>query len=240
MALNCVILEDTPNSSQLLESFIYKTSALHMNGVYQDFDSLETALKKNAISLLFLVVKQLDSQHFDFLNSLAERPTIIVHSANASLALEAYKLQAVDFLEAPIQVEAFNEAIQKAITARVINLNEKNKLENILKQKYFFVKADYKIIKITIDDILFIEGMGEYIRIYTNQEKIVTLMSLTKMVETLPEHQFIRIHRSYIINIDKVNFVQNNVVSIGEHQLPVSKSQKKTFIRFIDSIGLLN
>ena len=239
MGLHCAILEDRPNSSRLLESYIYKISTLQMNGVYQDFDSLEAALQKAPVAILFVVFDQLDSSHYDFLQNLPQQPSIIVHSANANLALDAYKIQAVDFLQMPIEIELLRDAIQKAVTARVINLNEQKKLEHLLKKKYFFVKSDYKIIKIAIQEVLYIEGLGEYIRIHTTQFKIVTLLSLSKLLEVLPRHQFIHIHRSYIVNIDKINFIQNNLVSIGKQQLPISKSRKKIFLSFIDSNGLL-
>lgn len=239
MALNCAILEDNPNSSTLLESHIHKMPSLHMTKVCQDFDSLEATLKEVPVGLLFLVVEELDSSHFDFLQSLAQRPSIIIYSNNENLAIEAFKLQAVDFLAYPIQYDALSHAVQKAITEKAININEKNRLEMMLQKKYFFVKSDYKIVKVTIDEVLFVEGLGEYIRIYTSGQKIVTLLSLAKIQEILPEHQFLRIHRSYIVNLDKVNFIQNNVVSIGEHEVPISKSQKKNFLQFIDNSGLL-
>lgn len=239
MALNCAILEDSPNSSTLLQSHIHKMPALHMTKACQDFDSLETVLKDIPVGLLFLVVQDLDSSHFDFLQSLPQRPSIIVYSNNNDLAVEAFKLQAVDFLALPIQYDSLSTAVQKAVAAKAINANEQNRLEMMLKKKYFFVKSDYKIVKVTIDEVLFVEGLGEYIRIYTASQKIVTLLSLAKIQDILPEHQFLRIHRSYIVNLDKINFIQNNIVSIGEHQLPISKSQKKNFIQFIDKSGLL-
>jgi len=239
MALNCAILEDRPNSSTLLESHIHKMPTLHMTKVCQDFDGLESTLKEVPIGLLFLVVEELDSTHFDFLQSLPQRPSIIIYSNNGDLAIEAFKLQAVDFLEHPIEYQALSSAVQKAVAEKAINLNDKNRLEMMMRKKYFFVKSDYKIVKVTIDDILFVEGLGEYIRIYTTDQKVITLLSLSKIQDILPEHQFLRIHRSYIVNIDKIKFIQNNIVSVGEHQIPISKSQKKNFLQFIDKSGLL-
>ncbi len=239
MALNCAILEDSPNISTLLESHIHKMPSLHMTGVYQDFDALEVTLKEVPVGILFLAVESLDSSHFDFLKNLPQRPSIILYSNNQDLAIEAFKIQAVDFLEHPIQYESLTHAVQKAIAEKAINMNEQNRLEMMLKKKYFFVKSDYKIVKVTIDDVLYVEGLGEYIRIYTTTQKIVTLLSLLKMTEILPQHQFLRIHRSYIVNLDKINFIQNNIVSVGEHQIPISKSQKKNFMQFIDKSGLL-
>jgi DNA-binding LytR/AlgR family response regulator len=99
---------------------------------------------------------------------------------------------------------------------------------------YFFIKSDYKIQKIIIDEIIYIESMGDYVRFYIGNKRIVTLLSLSKLIELLPAQKFIQIHRSYIINFDKINFVQNNIISIGQYQLPISKSRKKELMDVID------
>ena len=99
---------------------------------------------------------------------------------------------------------------------------------------YFFIKSDYKIQKIIIDEIIYIESMGDYVRFYIGNKRIVTLLSLSKLIELLPAQKFIQIHRSYIINFDKINFVQNNIISIGQYQLPISKSRKKELMDIID------
>jgi len=100
---------------------------------------------------------------------------------------------------------------------------------------YFFIKTGYKIQKILIDEIIYIESMGDYVRFFLEEKKIVTLLSLSKMIELLPEQKFIQIHRSYIINFEKINFIQNNIISIGQYQLPISKSRKKELMDVINS-----
>ena len=100
---------------------------------------------------------------------------------------------------------------------------------------YFFIKTGYKIQKILIDEIIYIESMGDYVRFFLEEKKIVTLLSLSKMIELLPEQKFIQIHRSYIINFEKINFIQNNIISIGQYQLPISKSRKKELMEVINS-----
>ncbi len=99
---------------------------------------------------------------------------------------------------------------------------------------YFFVKSDYKIQKIIIDEIIYIESMGDYVRFYIGDKRIVTLLSLSKLIALLPVEKFIQIHRSYIINFEKINFIQNNIISIGQYQLPISKSRKKELMDVID------
>lgn len=99
---------------------------------------------------------------------------------------------------------------------------------------YFFIKSDYKIQKIIIDKIIYIESMGDYVRFYLENKRIVALLSLSKLIELLPKEKFIQIHRSYIINFEKINFIQNNIISIGQYQLPISKSRKKKLMDIID------
>ncbi len=99
---------------------------------------------------------------------------------------------------------------------------------------YFFIKSDYKIQKIIIDEIIYIESMGDYVRFYLENKRVVALLSLSKLIELLPNEKFIQIHRSYIINFEKINFIQNNIISIGQYQLPISKSRKKELMEIID------
>lgn len=102
-------------------------------------------------------------------------------------------------------------------------------------ENYFFIKTGYKIQKILINEIVYIESMGDYIRFFLEDKKIVTLLSMSKIIELLPNEKFIQIHRSYIINFEKINFIQNNIISIGKYQLPISKSRKKELMIVINS-----
>ena len=99
---------------------------------------------------------------------------------------------------------------------------------------YFFIKTGYKIQKIMINEIIYIESMGDYVRFFLEDKKIVALLSLSKIIELLPKEKFIQIHRSYIINFEKINFIQNNIISIGQYQLPISKSRKKELMEIIN------
>ncbi len=102
-------------------------------------------------------------------------------------------------------------------------------------ENYFFVKSGYKIQKIHVEEIIYVESMGDYIRFYLEDKKVVALLSLSKIIEFLPEEHFIQVHRSYIINLEKINFIQNNIISLGQYQLPISKSRKKELMDFINS-----
>jgi len=102
-------------------------------------------------------------------------------------------------------------------------------------ENYFFIKTGYKIQKVLINEIIYMESMGDYVRFFLENKRIVTLLSLSKLIEVLPKNKFIQIHRSYIINFEKINFIQNNIISIGSYQLPISKSRKKELMEIINS-----
>ena len=236
MTLKCILVEDSQGASRLIESFLYKISTVQVLGVCQDLDTLEQELKAQEVDALLLVLDQINLEDWMFLDKLPNRPAIILCSAN-NLAIEAFNIRAADFIAAPAALDTVSQSIHKIITQRIAQQNEQLAIDK--KRNYFFVKSDYKIVKVDFDTILYIEGLGEYVRIYTENEKVVTLLSLAKLEKTLPKDDFIRTHRSYIINVNKIEFVQNNMITIGNNQLPISKSQRKTFLSFIDANGLL-
>lgn len=151
--------------------------------------------------------------------------------------------------------ESGSEAFEKGVFNFVNNpissddiLRVANKVEQLLlsdigggkheTEPFIFVKSDYKIIRIKINDIQFIESMREYVKIHLNDQKIITLLSLSRLDEILPKHSFMRVHRSTIVNIEKINFIQGNVISIGSHQISISKSQKDTIMEYVNRYGL--
>gem|GEM_PF-483069 len=236
MKLNCAILEDRPNSSRLLESQIYKLPSLQMVRVCPNLEELEKLFKEAKTELLFFVVDSITESQVAFWNALKERPILIFHPPHCNLAYRAFQMGALDYLTQPLDFKEFTKSIEKALNYKsFLQWNQTNsESANSSAHNYFFVKADYKIVKVNFEEILFIEGLGEYVRIYTENQKIVTLQTLNRLEKILPAANFTRIHRSHIINVDKINFIQNNIVSIGKYQLTISKSQKKDFLKIIN------
>lgn len=149
----------------------------------------------------------------------------------------------LDYLLKPIEFERFFKAVSKAIEWLERGANVGKVLNPadvpLASPTYFFVKSDYKIVKVVFDEILFIEALQKYVRIHTATERVVTLMSMSQLEEALPSGQFVRIHRSYIINLDKINSVEGNTVHVGKHDLPVSKGQREGFWEKIKEKGVL-
>lgn len=234
MGLSCLILEDTLHSGKLLSSTLFKLEGVEIVEVAQDLAQVSDYYKEGKADAVFWVAESISDAAEAFWLGLSPRPALVLHSSNADLAITAFRLGALDFLPLPVQLDDLQRAMHRAEEWVAFR-----NWQTVPQRPYFFVKSDYRIVRIPLDEILFVEALGEYIRITTADQKVVTLYSLSKLAEWLPPRNFIRIHRSYIINLDKVNFIQNNVVSLGPYQLPISKNQRKSVLDAIQNYGLL-
>ncbi len=237
--MNSIIIEDSPNRSQLLQTHIYKRKDVKLIKIFQDFEGLINMLGCEKVGPVFLSMENFSDHQKEYLEKITPQPYFVLHKlANQSNNFSS-GIQIMDFLNDPIDAKRFDFAISKAkLHFEALYGLPENKGEQLLRGRFFFVKADYKILKIDIDSIEYIEGLGEYIRICTTDQKIVTLLSMSKLMGLLPIDRFVRIHRSTIINLEKINFIQNNIVSIGRQQLNISKSRKKELINLISKYGV--
>lgn len=250
----CVIVDDERLARELLEKYIQKIPYLEITAICTNAIDAMQVLQKNNVDLLFLDIQMPNLTGIDFLRSLKDPPATIFTTAYSKFALEGFELSVVDYLLKPIEFDRFFKAISKAVE----RLEQKNTSEyseksivgnvsddkNIVvdktdkNEKYFFIKTDYKLVKINIADVLYIEADQKYIHIYTEKEKYFTLLSLGKILESLPTEQFIRIHRSYVINIEKIDSIEGNIVKINEYKIPISKGQRERFMDRIKEKGL--
>ncbi|WP_338868082.1 LytTR family transcriptional regulator DNA-binding domain-containing protein [Spirosoma sp. SC4-14] len=237
-SLSCLIYEAITGGSQPLRQQLQTLLAGQLVRVVDEIKQVEAKLREDDFSLLFLVVEQLDVDAFRFLNQLDYCPPVLVVSADRTVAADAYAIKAAGFIPAATETEFMIRQVREVLSQNRAG-NPAVAMATARSLPFFFVKSDYKVIRLNFDDILFVEGLGEYLRIYTEANKYIVLQSFTRLMDVLPPHQFLRIHRSYMINLYKINFVQNNVVSIGNHQLPISKSQKKAFLELVEQVGLL-
>lgn len=236
MALKCIILEDELNKSTILTSFLYKIPGIQPLGVCQDLDCLQNNVEDQHPDLVFLDLEKLTAEQIEFLHTLTNQLLLIITSCNKELAIKGFQLGAADFLLKPIDKNALEHALLRATHLRQVQ--RAGTAEDIAEANYFFVKSDYKIIKVKLEDIVFIESLGEYVRFHLRKETIVSLLSMNKLIQVLPSQRFFQIHRSYIINVDHLNFIQNQFVSIGKGQLPISKARKPEFMKWVESKGL--
>ncbi len=236
--MNCIAVDDEPLALDLLEDFISKVPFLKfIKSCKSAFEAIEI-LQKEKIDLIFLDIHMPDVTGIEFIKSIERKPMVIFTTAYTNYAIEGFKLNAIDYLVKPFPFDSFLKAVNKAYEYfhlknkpnDVININQEKKTSD-----FIFVKADYKIIKINLNDILYIEGLKDYIKIYRISSKpVLTLQSLKYMQEKLPQNNFIRVHRSYIVSFNKIESIQRNRIVIGEKRIPIGDNYKNNFYKMLE------
>jgi two-component system LytT family response regulator len=234
VTLNCLIVDDEPLARNLLAEYVKKVSDLNLVKVCSSPLEAIDALRNSTIDLLFLDIQMPDITGISLLKTLNKKPLVILTTAYSEYALESYELDVVDYLLKPITLERFLRAVdkanQRASKPVTFQMPEKQPTE----QRFVFVKDGTKLVKVRWDDILYVEGLKDYVTIHTRQQKIVSLQRLKSLEETLPADQFIRIHNSFIIALQAIDSVHKDKVQIGGAFLPISDSYRKSFREFID------
>lgn len=235
MTITCLIVEDEPLARNLLVDYVKKVPSLQLvNACSNAMDAMET-LRKHPVDLLFLDIQMPEITGITFLKILQKKPLVIFTTAYSQYALEGYELDVVDYLLKPITLERFLKAVDKA-TSRLQGMQQAVTpvIAGPEKPEFVFVKDGTKMVKIKLGDILYIEGMKDYVTIHTREKKITTLQRMKTLEEQLPANRFIRIHHSYIIALQAIDAVHKGDVQIGQALLPISDSYKKAFREYID------
>lgn len=227
MRLRCVIVDDEPLASEGLARHIAVVDYLELIGTVQNPVELDKLMETEMPDLVFLDIEMPLMSGIDFLNLKSSLPLVILTTAYPNYALEAFKLDVVDYLLKPITFNRFFKAAKKArelyLLKRVGQTSEANKPES----DYFFIKCEGKYEKIRTDQIQFVQSLQNYVVIYTDNGKHMTLMSLKALEENLDKDQFIRVHKSFIVSVSKVNSFENNELRIGDKLIPISRSNKE-------------
>ena len=238
--MNCITVDDEPLALSLLEDFIGKIPFLkHLKSCKNAFEALDI-IQKEKVDLIFLDINMPDITGIDLVKNLDNKPLVIFTTAYSDYAVQGFELNAIDYLVKPFLFERFFKAANKAY--ELFNLHNKNqnnasKIDNKI-DDYIFVKADYSSVKIYLKDILFVEGLKDYIKIHIKDKRILTLITMKKIEEKLPSSMFIRVHRSYIVAIDKIESIQRNRIVINEKWIPIGNSYKERFYKRIEDVNL--
>ena len=234
MILNCWIVDDEPLALSLLESYVQKTSFLRLTGKYSNALSAMRHIGENKVDLLFLDIQMPEVNGMDFARTISQRTRIIFTTAFSEYALEGYKVSALDYLLKPFSFAEFLTAARKALDWFEM-IEAKQNGEKTEGNVGFFVRSDYKLVHILYDDVLYMEGLKDYVKIYTENDPkpILSLMSLKQLEEELPADRFMRVHRSYIIHRNKIDSVNKNRIIIGQKQIPIGETYRQQFHTFI-------
>ncbi|MFC0779400.1 LytR/AlgR family response regulator transcription factor [Flavobacterium sp. HJSW_4] len=236
--MKCVIIDDEPLAVDLLQDFVKKVDTLDLVSTFNNAIDAVSFINQNNVDLVFLDIQMPHFSGIDFLNTIEKKPLVIFTTAYSDYAVEGFNLGAVDYLVKPIPFHRFLKAVVRAqqifspTTPQTISENA-NAPE--IDQDFMFVRAEYENVKLNFADILFIEGLKDYVKIYTTDNKFtLTLISLIKLENLLSNKGFARVHRSYIINIKHVKSIQKNKVLISDKRIPISESYKNTFFEKIN------
>jgi DNA-binding LytR/AlgR family response regulator len=218
--LRCVITDDEPMARKGLQGYVEKLDFLELVAVCEDAIQLSNVLKQQQVDLLFLDIEMPYMSGVELLTGLTDPPKVIIVSAYEQYALKGYELDVTDYLLKPVSFERFLKAVNKVYNQVVKQSAVSSEPE------FIFIKTTQKMEKIFFRDILFVEGMENYVSIQTSSGKVVTHTSLSDFLKKLPPYKFIQIHKSYIINQDHVSAVEGNLLNIGKHKLPISRNYK--------------
>lgn len=239
MNLTCVIVEDEPLARNLMVDYVRKVPYLTLlEACSNPLDAIET-LRKNAVDLLFLDIQMPEITGLSLLKALNKKPLVILTTAYSEYALQGYEHDVVDYLLKPITFERFLRAVEKA--SQRAGATGVNQTKDIVEQTtaspsqpFVFVKDGTKLVKINWDDILFVEGLKDYVTIHTRQQKVVSLQRLKALEEQLPADQFIRVHHSFIVALKAIDAIHKGEIQIGQSLIPISDTYRKAFKDFID------
>ena len=231
MKLKCAIIDDEPLALGLIESYVKKTDFLKLEGSYASAVEAMSQLTKHPVDLLFLDIQMAELSGMEFSRMLPPTTRIVFTTAFEQYALDGYRVNALDYLLKPISYTSFVEAARKALQWFELMHRQFDERESI------FVKSDYKLVQIELRNILYIEGLKDYIKIYEEgaAKPILSLMSMKSMEEQLPASRFMRVHRSYIVQKDKIRVIDRGRIVFGKTYIPVSDSYKQAFQDFLDS-----
>ncbi|SKB63088.1 LytR/AlgR family response regulator transcription factor [Macellibacteroides fermentans] len=226
MKLKCIITDDEPIARKGLQSYVERINFLELVGVCEDAIQLNNQLKSQQADLLFLDIEMPYMTGIELLNSLSNPPKVIITSAYAEYAIKGYDLEVSDYLLKPISFDRFLKAVNKAYDQLISS-------QTPVVQDYLFVKTSLKLEKIRFNDMRFIEGVENYVAIYSSDGKIITHTTLRTILQKLPPERFVQVHKSYLVNIDKIDSIEGNLLGIGKNKIPLSRTYKETALEII-------
>lgn len=226
MKIQCLLIDDEPLALQLLGDYIEKTAGLSLLGAYSDPIKALQFTYENPPDIIFLDIQMPELTGIQLLKIFQQKHPVILTTAYQQYAMDGYEHDVIDYLLKPIPYDRFLTAIQK-FQQRKPKVSEAQVLPPPI--DHIFVKSEYRVLRIKLSDILFLEGLGDYVAIHTSEGKILTLENMKHFAVVLPQQQFTRVHKSYIIAFSKIDFIERNRVVIKDQRIPVSDTYKKDF-----------
>ena len=234
--LKCIVIDDEPLAIALLQDHISKVSFLQLEGVYSN--PLEALLNFNnhPVDLIFLDIQMPQLNGVQFMQLLQNRAQVIIASAYQEYAIEGFEHNVVDYLLKPISFERFYRAVEKAYNVKNPTVKISQSQESMpATGGYIFVRVENKMVRVELDDILYVEGLKNYVSIYTKTQRIISLQVMKQLEEILPPHRFVRVHKSYIVALDKIKSIEKQEIQIKEQIIPIGNTYAEHFFGLVES-----
>ncbi|MEO9474506.1 MAG: LytTR family DNA-binding domain-containing protein [Cyclobacteriaceae bacterium] len=228
---SCIIIDDEAPARALISEYVKKLPHLGLRGEYRNPIEAYDILNKETVEVIFLDIQMPGMTGLEFIKTLSHKPKIIITTAYSEYALDGYELDVVDYLMKPISFERFVRAVNKCIS----NIGPQNPDSQAMpsKRDYMLVKADRQTHKVYFKDILYIEGLKEYVSFMLENERIIALETMKSLEEKLPTDSFMRIHKSFIVNTSRVKSLSGNQVQIGDKKIPIGQSYRESVVKTI-------
>ena len=236
MKLKCLIVDDEPLAIEVIESHLDKLEGIEVIATCDNALQAFEILQKRSVDLMFLDIQMPKLTGIDFLKTLTRPPKVIITTAYRDYALEGYELDVVDYLLKPISFERFLKAINKVYkTESVFSHSLESGSELGSQDAYIYLKADKKMVKVMMDDILYIESLKDYVRVKTRQKEVITHQKISYLEEKLPEDAFLRIHRSFMVAINKIETYSAVMIEVPGKELPIGRNYKNQVLAVLNS-----
>jgi len=226
--MNCIIIDDEPLARGAMERLIQQTAALTLMATFKDTEEVIKYMENNPVDLIFLDIEMPGTNGIDFARIIPRKTLVVFTTAYPGYALDSYEVDAIDYLVKPIELVRFQKAIEKANTYHSLLINKEKGTVDRIEKEYIFIKSERKFHRINFRDILFIEGLKDYVIIQTQEKKLITRMYLKLIQQQLPEN-FMRINKSFIVNTDKIDSFDSNDIYINNFQIGIGYGYREKF-----------
>lgn len=233
ITVRCCVIDDEPLASQLIASYVNKTPFMELVGTFASAQEAIKVVLDEKIDVVFLDIQMPQLNGIEFARIIPPSCRVVFVTAYDTYAVQGYKANALDYLLKPVSYEEFVATANRIL--QWVELNRQAR-ENAVDKEYLIVKSEYKLVQIPIRDIVYVEGLKDYVKVcLENGTKVMTLMSMKRLEQFLPISQFLRVHRSYIVNTTKIKMIERNRIVFGNTYIPVSESYKQAFNDYVDN-----
>lgn len=228
--MNCIIIDDEPMARKGMKRLVEKRQELELAAMFDSACSAATWLEDNSVDLIFLDIEMPEVNGIELARQLPEECMVIFTTAYSEYALEGFEVDALDYLVKPVDPDRFNKAVDRAIAYRQL-IDDAGSNDDSSEPEFIIVKADRRYIRVRHHDILYVEGLKDYVVIHLPERKIVTRMTVKAMEHTLPRQQFLRVSKSYIVNVDRITSFDNNDITIGTAEIAIGLSYRDSVMK---------